>query len=212
MSSQDWIINNCVDKSVLHLGCGGDLTIEIGPEACLHNKLSKVGKRLDGVEVDIKALNYVKGIVRETEDRKYYHASVETMNNVIRGDYDVVVAGSIIEHLANPGLMLGNIVKVMGCKSYLLIVTPHIWGVLQFLRVAFKKNEAVNPEHTMWFSIPTLNELCFRYGLVPVEYVTGYGSRWSVDNKSIKKILGVSFFKLFPHLGGTLMVKYKRST
>lgn len=34
---------------------------------------------------------------------------------------------------------------------------------------------AINKEHTIWFSIPTLNEICSRYCLKGVEYNTGYG-------------------------------------
>lgn len=119
-------------------------------------------------------------------------------------EFDVVLAGSIIEHLSNPGLMLANIKRFFSENTILIITTPHVWGLLQFIRVAIKRNEAVNPEHTCWYSIPTLSSLLARYGYYPIEFNTGHGTYPDSLLWRIKKVLGSIFFRYFPHLGGSL--------
>ena len=206
---QDWVVEKCLNKRVLHLGCAGDATLKYGLDASMHYKISQVASVLDGVELNYESLNLVKQMVPENINIRYFKCNVENLSSTINDEYDVIVAGSIIEHLSNPGLMLESISKIMHDKTLLLIITPHVWGVLQIIRVVFSKNESVNPEHTCWFSIPTLNEVCSRYDLVPIEFCTGYSWKPQSIKWFLKKNIGILFFKLFPHLGGSLFGIYK---
>ncbi|MDA3892737.1 MAG: hypothetical protein PF517_13835 [Salinivirgaceae bacterium] len=80
---------------------------------------------------------------------------------------------------------------------------------MQYLRVALKRNEAVNAEHTCWYSIPTLSELASRFGFVPFEFATGYGYYKPTLKWKVKKAIGSVFFKMFPQLGGSLLAAFK---
>jgi ubiquinone/menaquinone biosynthesis C-methylase UbiE len=213
--SEEWIIEQCKGKTVLHLGCAGDYTLQFGKEACLQYRLAEVACKITGVDINKESLEKILPFCPESDSVKYHIGNVEHLNNLNIGNqkFDVIVAGSIIEHLSNPGLMLDSIRSFCYSdgekESKLIIVTPHVWGLLQFLRVAFTRNEAVNPEHTCWYSVPTLTELCSRYGFKSVEFKSGYGFRPDSVSWSIKKSLGSAFFGLFPHLGGSLLATFR---
>lgn len=207
--SEKWVIKKCLGKSVLHLGCAGDLNLKYGPKASLHCMLAGSSSVLWGVDIDVKSLDLVKKWIPETDKIKYFTSNVENLENVPAKKFEVIVAGSIIEHLSNPGLMLSSLKRFMNDNSIIIIVTPHTWGILQFIRVALFKIEAVNPEHTCWYSIPTLSELLSRYNYVPVEFNTGYGFHPDSIGWKIKKTVGLLFFSFFPHLGGSLLAVFK---
>jgi len=209
-SVEQWILNQCIDKSVLHLGCAGDYTLLYGKEASIHWHLEQKAKYIYGIELNKDSLDALKILCPENVKNRYFIGNVEKLSDLrIEEKFDVIVAGSIIEHLSNPGQMLTEIRPFCHENTLLLISTPHVWGLLQFLRVAFTRNEAVNPEHTCWFSIPTLSELLSRHGFIPVEFNTGYGWKPSSIIWSIKKGIGTRFFRIFPHLGGSLLASFK---
>lgn len=210
VSIEEWIVSMVEGRSVLHLGCAGDY-LNFGPEACLHYRISKVTGELYGIEINENALKIVqKWVPEDAEGRiRYFQGDVQKLD-ILRGkQFDVILAGSIIEHLSNPGEMLKFSRALCAPGGIIIIVTPHVFGILQFLRVAFYRKESVNPDHTCWFSISTLGELCSRYGLKPIEWYTGYGWRPKSIKWTIQKTLGVPLFKLFPHLGGSLVGVFK---
>lgn len=215
VSSEEWILKQCKDKTVLHLGCAGDSTLQLGQEACLQFQLSKVAKKILGIEINKDSLKKILPFCPESDTVKYIIGNVEQLDklNIKEEKFDIILAGSIIEHLSNPGLMLNSVRPFCHSgvenETHLLIITPHVWGLLQFLRVAFTRNEAVNPEHSCWFSIPTLTELCSRYGFIPSEYKTGYGYRQPSVKWTIMKFFGTLFFRFYPHLGGSLIGTFK---
>jgi 2-polyprenyl-3-methyl-5-hydroxy-6-metoxy-1,4-benzoquinol methylase len=209
---QDWILGHCRNKSVLHLGCAGDGTLRGGKEACLHYKLSKIASKLHGIELDAISLDKIKPWIPESSipDIKYYIGDVEQISLLnITEKFDVIVAGSIIEHLSNPGLMLSGIRALCKPGAVLLISTPHTFGLLQFIRVAFLRNEAVHSEHTCWYSISTLTQAASRFGFEPFEWSTGYGWRPDSFTRRINVRLARLFFGAFPHLGGSLLAAFK---
>jgi 2-polyprenyl-3-methyl-5-hydroxy-6-metoxy-1,4-benzoquinol methylase len=208
---EDWILQRTRERSVLHLGCAGDF-LSAGRDACLHVQISRCAKELWGVELDPDALGQVMDWLPEDPEAgiRYSRGDVEDLESLeIDRTFDTVLVGSIIEHLANPGRMLVGVRKHVSPDGRVLLVTPHVFGLLQFLRVAFRKTEAVHPQHTSWYSISTLTEMCRRHGLEPVEWFTGYSYRRPSWTVSLKRAVGVPFFRLFPHLGGSLLGVFK---
>jgi 2-polyprenyl-3-methyl-5-hydroxy-6-metoxy-1,4-benzoquinol methylase len=210
---QEWLVQHCVGKSVLHLGCAGDATLRGGRETSLHVKIYEVAKRVCGVELNEPALMIMKDFLPEDDKNKYFIGDVQCLGQVLGGteEFDIILAGSIIEHVSNAGLMIGGGAKYLDKDGLFIISTPHTWGLLQFLRVAMKATEAVHPEHTCWYSIPTLTQLMSRYGFRPVEWATGYGWRSETLSWKAQKLVGIPFFKMFPHLGGSLLASFKRN-
>lgn len=204
---EEWLLSYVSDRTVLHLGCAGNL-LQYGRDACLHYRVSKVCTGLYGIELDKTALETVKAWVPEDKEGRirYFAGNVEELDKIlIQQKFDIVLAGSIIEHLSNPGLMLRHLRSLCRDDGKVIIITPHVFGLMQFVRVALKAEEAVNPQHTCWFSIVTLTELCSRYGLKPIEWHTGYGWKPPSLTLQIQRTLGVPFFRVVPRLGGSLI-------
>lgn len=209
---EKWIVNYVRNKTVLHLGCAGDY-LSYGKNACLHYRISQVVSQLSGVELNHNLLGLIKEWVPESELIKYWHGDAETLEKLgINGKYDVVLAGSIIEHLSNPGKMLSGLTNYLNDKGELIIVTPNVFGLLQFIRVCIMRREAVNPEHTCWFSVQTLSELCARYNFYSKEWLTGYGWREPNFSWRVKLFFGIPFFKIFPWIGGSLIGVFQKSS
>lgn len=84
--------------------------------------------------------------------------------------FDTVVAGEVIEHLANPGLFLERVKAHLKPGGRVVLSTPVPFGLLHLL-YAWRKwpKKCSNPKHTLWLWPSTLGELAGRAGLSVVE-------------------------------------------
>jgi 2-polyprenyl-3-methyl-5-hydroxy-6-metoxy-1,4-benzoquinol methylase len=91
--------------------------------------------------------------------------------NAIAGDaqrvdigrkFDKVVAGEIIEHVENPGLLLENCKNHLKNNGVIIVTTPNP-----------RRKKPGNPEHTMWFDWYVIDQLASRINL-KVERVEEY--------------------------------------
>ena len=206
----DYVLEKVRGKSVLHLGCVGNV-LKKGSESCVHLKISEVADVLWGIDIDPSGLDQLKAWLPEDGDRiRYFFANAESLQDLqIDRKFEVIFVGSIIEHLSNPGLMLGGLRDLLSPEGVIIIVTPNSSGLSNFLKVALRRKESINAQHSYWFSVAVLTELCSRYDLVPVEWNTGYGYRKPSLKVALERSSGIALFKLFPQLGGNLIGVFK---
>jgi len=208
---QDWLVERCVGKRVLHLGCAGDSSLYEGRRASLHYRVHEVAASICGVEIDASAAAVMKKVLPESRTNRYVVGSVERLEHLdLDEEYDVILAGSIIEHLSEPGRMIAGGAAKMATGGRFLVATPNCWGLIQFIRVAARRNEAIDPQHVAWYSPATLASIFERAGLAPDEWGTGYGWRTRHRMSAVKRLIGTGFFRLFPHLGGSLLASFQR--
>ena len=205
-SVEEFILARARGRRILHIGCAGDY-LDHGPAGILHHQLSLVAERLVGVEIQAHALAKLRALVPEDPAGRirYHLADAEDLSALDGSSFDLVLAASIIEHLSNPGRMLRHFTSLCSPGGEIIIVTPNPFGLLQFLRVALRRNEAANPEHTSYFSPAVLTELCRRFDLEATAWRTGYGWRPPSMAWRVKHALGIPFFKFYPRLGGSLI-------
>ena len=97
---QKWLVERCLNKSVLHLGCAGDVTLKGGRAASLHAKIYDVSESCYGVEINENSLKLLMQFLPEDEKNQYYLGNVEKLEELkIEKKFDIVLVGSIIEHL-----------------------------------------------------------------------------------------------------------------
>ena len=135
-----------VGKRVLHLGCGW-------PPSLLHQAMAPVASHLDGVDIDAPATT------RENIWRVDLDAHPELVP--VR-DYDVIIAGEILEHLGNPGNLLCTLRRLFP-TTLLVVSVPNALGAAA-LAWAQRGYENVHAQHTAWFSWHTAKELLERCG------------------------------------------------
>src|SRR3990172_4297548 len=102
-----YLTNMCRDKVVLHLGCADAIYLDehIQKDRHLHLLINSVAKEAHGVDIDGSAIEKL----RERHSLPNLHVGdIENLNLDFGTAFDVIVAGELIEHLNNPGLLLGS--------------------------------------------------------------------------------------------------------
>lgn len=155
----------CEGKSVLHLGCTNwpytDIVLREG--TLLHLQLDEIASELYGFDADQEGLDVLsaRGI------KNLYRADLERLDDVeLDKEFDVILAGEMIEHLSNPGLFLRGIKRFMGADTVLVITTINAYsGVRMFqygLRGKGGKAEPVHPDHVAYYSYSTILHILSR--------------------------------------------------
>ena len=179
------ILRVCRGKKILHLGCADmPYTLQRG-ESLLHFQLAGITgpDMLWGID------NSEEG-VHILQQRGFHHiiyGDVEQMAPELRKErFDIILAGEIIEHLANPGLFLKCISSIMDGHTELVLTTPNATSVKGFL-FSIMRQEKVHPDHNYYFSYRTLKQLMEKFDLNCREIyyyqeVEGQGLSRALDN------------------------------
>ncbi len=202
----EWYVERCRGRRVLHLGCVGftDACVEDKirlARQSLHQKLTEVCD-CTGIDLDAASIEQLR--------------AAKIFSNVLVGDverlaevagklppFDLVVAGDIIEHLSNPGLMLDGVRAVLKPGGSLLVSTPNALGLPAFLRHtrgAFREGN----QHTLSFNAITLAQLFERHGYNVGKAMTCH-QQFAKNRNAVVFKLGTAFFRSFPKFGGTLL-------
>ena len=155
----EFIKKACAGKKVLHLGCTNFpyTTESIENGMLLHFDLEKTAKELYGFDFDQEGLD----ILTAAGGKNLYRADLEKLEEVSLSEtFDVIIAGEMIEHLANPGLFLKGIKRFMNSETSLVITTINAYSAMRFviygLRGKKGENEPVHPDHVAYYSYKTL--------------------------------------------------------
>jgi cyclopropane fatty-acyl-phospholipid synthase-like methyltransferase len=155
-------------RRVLHLGCTNHpyTAHSLADGSLLHLKLQEEAAELWGVDSDpegLKALadlgvgHLVQGDLERIEQAE------------LPNDFDVIIGGEIIEHLANPGLFLSGIRRWMNPETCLILTTVNAYcgmrAAIYWLRGQGGRNEPVHPDHVAYYSYSTIHRLLERHEL-----------------------------------------------
>lgn len=150
----------CEGKNVLDIGCVQHNPENYKSKFWLHGAIKSVAKSLVGIDLYKEGVDYLA-------DQGF---------NVIYGDaqsfkldqkFDVIVAGDLVEHLANMEGFINCCAEHLEEGGCVLVSTPNPWCVRRLVKVLFsKKGEIhINEEHTCWFCPRTIRQVFSRYGL-----------------------------------------------
>lgn len=163
-----YLLDRCRDRRVLHLGCTNwpytDAALADG--SLLHLHLAKVARELSGIDADAEGL---ARLAARGHDH-LHQGDLEALDTLALGsEFDVIVAGEIIEHLSNPGRFLKGVQSLMRPDTTLVITTVNAYCGLRnaqyFLRGRGGRQEPVHPDHVAYYSQSTLTHLVKRAGL-----------------------------------------------
>lgn len=158
----------CRGRRVLHLGCTNwpyaSGAIEAGD--LLHLRLQAVASELHGLDFDPDGLDALRTLGIDNLHR----GDLERLDDVdLAGPFDVIVAGEVVEHLANPGLMLRGLRRWLTPQSTLVLTTVNAYCAFRFAQYAFRgrggRAEPVHPDHVAYYSYATLTRLVERESL-----------------------------------------------
>ena len=161
-------VEHCMDKDVLDLGCVQHNPENYKSKYWLHKALAQVSKSLEGLDLFEEGVDYLR--------RRGYQIRVGNAENFNLGkQYDVIVAGDIIEHLENLSGFLMSCRTHMRAHGKLLISTPNPWYWKNIVKAIIFGNVRNNPEHTLWICPITLGQLVARHNMHIEKY--SFGSR-----------------------------------
>ncbi len=159
-SRQDFVVEKCSGKRVLHLGCVnlGLLEEQFVKQLLTHQKIAHSAVELWGVDIDGEGINFL----RERGFEHLFTGDVSALEEIagLQGEtFDIIVATEVMEHLQNPGLFLNSIKSFMAPgKTEFLLSVPNAFR-LETLIWLLRGVEYVHPDHNYWFSYLTLTNL-----------------------------------------------------
>ena len=124
---------------------------------------------LTGIDIPEAENEKVKtfGISPDDRDKHIVFGNMETYS--FGRQFDVIIAGDVIEHVENQGLFLRNIHRHLRDNGTLVITTPNA----QWLTVIGKPN----PTHTLWHDRYTLERILNLSGLKIEDFRYYYGNK-----------------------------------
>jgi 2-polyprenyl-3-methyl-5-hydroxy-6-metoxy-1,4-benzoquinol methylase len=161
---QDFVVSYAAGKSILHLGCVDAGLSQQKYEAglLLHSRLQEVAKTLWGVDVDAAGLEWM----RAQGWQNLYRLDIERLDTepaILAEPFDLLVLSEVLEHLNNPGQFLDAVRRLFRPQTELLLTTPNATSLTNII-ANLHHQEAVHPEHNVWFSYHTLGTLLRKYG------------------------------------------------
>lgn len=192
------IIEICQNKKILHLGCVDDpLTLQrINNGDLLHLKIMEVASAVTGIDISEEGISYLK---QHLKIDNIIHGNVEMPDSLkFRQDFDVVVVGELLEHLANPGLFLENLSNSCTTRTTVVISVPNAFAIKSFLRVMTGR-ELVHPDHVAYYSSRTLEALLQRHGFSMKSVKSYFVMSRNPIKRGLQSLLhlGVKFFSPF---------------
>lgn len=192
------ILRICSGKTVLHLGFvdEGILEDRLQQRTWLHEQLSRVSRKLVGVDISVQGVR--RALELGYED--CYAGDVENLSGLPfpRLDYDIVLAPDIIEHLANPGLFLSELRKVVTSEMIVVVTTPNALSI-KTLFFPLAGTEVVHPDHNFYYSPTTLTTLLKKHGFTVID-VALYSDVWRLNFKNSRSGLDLLLKSLYAPL------------
>lgn len=156
------------NKKVLDVGCV-DHDIETAGDERLWNHyfIKSLSKKTLGIDLELNSLKKMQKMGYEVRVM-----NAENMN--FKEKFDVIFAGELIEHLANPGLFLKSAKRILSKGGIILLTTPNTFSVNRLVRVVQKitNDPPANLDHTMYLTPQTIKTLAKKCGLnvIKIEY------------------------------------------
>lgn len=160
MYREDVIIPLVTNKDVLD--CGGvdhwAMTMKQERGDWLHGTIAEHARSILGVDILEESVEKVNAQGRY----RFIVGNVEELG--FDQEFDVVVAGEIVEHIYNMGQFLDSAWRALRKDGVLIITTPGHHALAKVLYSALLNRESCHPEHTCYYSKQTLSYIVSKHG------------------------------------------------
>lgn len=150
------IVERC-EGSILDIGCVQHSLERIKSDSWLHGVLCNQFN-------DVVGMDILEEEIQELSDMGYNVVHGDAENFKLDKKFDTIVAGELIEHLANPGNFLECCAQHLKDNGKLVLTTPNPYWIEYTIRRAFNRLD-VNPEHTALYDEVVITQLLDRYDL-----------------------------------------------
>lgn len=173
----EYILPHIRNKKTLDIGIVQHDKSKIETDGWLHQFIHDYASDTVGIDIDEEGVQYLKNLGYDTE-------LADATDFDLGQEFEVVVAGELIEHIADFEGFLYSVRSHLSDEGILILTTPNPFFFERFWTLLWGDELPVNSEHTCWFDEQTLNQLLDRYGFTVKE--THYTSReWVYRNYRI---------------------------
>lgn len=155
-----WVVPRIAGKDVLDVGCvEHSLDRRNRERVWVHDVLRQNAGSLLGIDIACEDIERLHGLG--------YNVVCENAEGFDLGaTFDVIFAGELIEHLANPGTFLECCRQHLRDDGTLILTTPNAFSVYRLFSTIgrWTNDPYANAEHTCWYSPRVLQSLLRRYG------------------------------------------------
>lgn len=194
----EFIISTCAGKTILHIGFADSPFTEsrMNDGSLLHLKLKMIARKIWGTDIDNDSVELYK---RKSGDTNVSAVKIEDLQNSFFSEYEIIVAGEILEHLIDPQKMIDELYRKMYLGQYLVVSVPNTTS-LDSIAASLNQTESIHPDHQWYFSPYTLlNKFSDgKWSMVDFKYAL-YDSR-KPEGKKINPLLSK-----FPNLSDCLV-------
>jgi 2-polyprenyl-3-methyl-5-hydroxy-6-metoxy-1,4-benzoquinol methylase len=169
-----FLIERCAGRHVLHLGCVDwpYLDQKLAAGTLIHTQMAERASRLVGLDIDQAGVE-----IFQKRGWPCIRADVEELPELAE-PFDLVVAGEILEHLANPGRFLTSLARRLP-DTEVILTTPNAYAARRYWRFLLG-HEQVHPNHVAYYSPLTLREILRRHRYAVQElYAYGIGREFT---------------------------------
>jgi ubiquinone/menaquinone biosynthesis C-methylase UbiE len=191
-------------KGKIVLDCGGidhwAMKMKQDRGDWLHAIIADHAKSVIGVDI-------LEENVNEINSQGKYNFVVANVEHLpFRDQFEVVVAGEIVEHIYNMGLFLDSAWEALHANGLLIITTPNNNAISNVLYAMALGKENCHPEHTCYYSKQTLTYIVEKHGFK----IQAFFSLSRPARSRIVKFLRDAIIKIRPALAEQLvLVAYK---
>ena len=150
-------------KRVLDIGCVNHTLETRHPKYWVHGILRESAAHLVG-------LDYEKDAVESLRREGFNVVCADATDFTLDEQFDLIVAGEIIEHLTSPGKLLDCAKRHLAPQGQLILTCPNALNILYFLENCLLGHEIANTDHTCLFTPPTMTLMLRKCGWRLVSY------------------------------------------
>src|SRR5438034_8196006 len=159
-------------KSVLDIGVVEHTREAMNSPYWLHGNLCRAAAQCLGVDVLEQEIDYLR-------TKGYDVICADITEAPIPRQFDVIIAGEILEHLDTPGQFMKNCATMLDRCGRLVVTVPNPWYANVVLKNVTRSSTFVDSaDHVAWYDASTLYELGQRAGL-QLDRFTGIGATHS---------------------------------
>jgi 2-polyprenyl-3-methyl-5-hydroxy-6-metoxy-1,4-benzoquinol methylase len=164
-------------KSVLDIGIVEHTRDAVNSPYWLHGNLCRVAAQCLGVDVLEPEIEYLR-------TKGYDVIRADITQAPISRQFDVIMAGEVLEHLDTPGQFMKNCAAMLDPRGRLVITVPNPWYANVILKNVTRSSTFVDSaDHVAWYDASTLYELAQRAGL-RLDRFTGIGATHSQTSRA----------------------------
>jgi 2-polyprenyl-3-methyl-5-hydroxy-6-metoxy-1,4-benzoquinol methylase len=176
--------------SIAHIGCTDApyTRHRLDHGELLHAQLLALNPRTVGIDVDMDGIGVLQEAFPDAVTEQADVTAAERLPDHLRGAFDLVIAGEVLEHVPDPGSFLVGARQLLTQNGSLCVTVPNACSPKIGLR-ALLGREAVHPDHFTYYGprtlMRTLNQAGFEVAFLG-SYVAQPGRAGRVLNIALR--------------------------